>query len=307
VHLVIPSYGISIILLTVLVRLLMYPLSRKQAMMSLKMQALQPELKKIAAKHKDDRQAYAQAQMELFRQHGVNPIGSCWVLLLQMPIFMGLYFALQESIQFRLAPFWPTWITNLAAPDMLLYWGRSIPLISRDADYGGLLYLGPYLNLLPIFAVGLMVVQQQLMMPPPADKEQEMQQKMMRIMMIIFGLFFYKLAAGLCVYIITSTLWGFAERKLLPKSSLPKVGDLDKKVADAIAADRAGPAAVDSTAVTTSAQVAGVAKKPGKGRRKDRGPGRAPVKKEEPQTRLGQLRQRLSDWWNDVLEQARKK
>ena len=100
---------------------------------------------------------------------------------------------------------------------------QSIPLISRDSDYGGLIYLGPYFNLLPFFAVALMVVQQKMMTPPPADKEQEMQQKMMRWMMIIFGLFFYKIAAGLCIYIITSTLWSFAERQFLPKAHLTLV------------------------------------------------------------------------------------
>src|SRR5262249_51796907 len=92
---VVPSYGVCIILLTVLVRGLMFPLSRKQALMSIKMQALAPEIKKLAEKYKDDHQALGRAQMDLWRKHGVNPMGSCWVLLLQMPIFMGLYYALQ--------------------------------------------------------------------------------------------------------------------------------------------------------------------------------------------------------------------
>src|SRR5579875_992474 len=161
-------YGLCIIVLTVLVRGRMFPLSRKQALMSLRMQQLAPELKKLQEKYKDDRQALGMAQMELYRKHGVNPFGTCWVLLLQMPIFMGLYFALQESTHFRLAPFWPTWITNLAAPDKLFYWGRYIPWISRDEDYGSLLYLGPYFNLLPVIAVALMIIQQKLMTPPPA-------------------------------------------------------------------------------------------------------------------------------------------
>src|SRR5262245_971601 len=229
--------------------------------------------------------------MALYRQHGVNPMGSCWILLLQMPIFMGLYFALQESIQFRLASFFPTWIVNLAAPDMLWEWGRHIPLISRDADWGGLLYLGPYLNVLPIVAVALMVWQQKMLMPPPADKEQEMQQKMMRIMMIVMGLFFYKIAAGLCIYIITSTLWGFAERKMLPKAKPVGIDtDLDKRVA-AMAADGTSGAASEAI------------KKGGKAKRK----AERQRKEDEAKTKLGGIRQRLSDWWNDVLEQAKKK
>lgn len=291
----VPSYGLSIILLTVMVRGLMFPLSRKQAMMSIKMQLLQPEMKKIAERYKDDPQQKASEQMALFKKHGVNPVGSCWVVLLQMPIFMGLYFALQESIQFRLASFWPSWIVNLAAPDMLFGWGRGIWFLSRDADYGGMFYLGPYFNLLPLFAVGLMVVQQQMLMPPPADKEQEMQQKMMRVMMIVMGIFFYKIAAGLCIYIITSTLWGFAERKLLPKAKPIGIDtDLDKRVA----------AMTQPSAPTNGASsvVKPEGKKPGRNKRK----GSERVKaKDEPQPK-GML-QRFNDWWQDVLDQAKKK
>jgi YidC/Oxa1 family membrane protein insertase len=215
-HALVPNYGVCVILLTVLVRGLMHPVSRKQARTSIRMQALVPELKKLQEKYKNDRQAQAMAQMELYRKHGVSPMGSCWVVLLQMPIFMGLYYALQESIHFRLAPF--LWIQNLAAPDMLLYWGQSIPWISRPEDLGNFLYLGPYLNLLPVFAVALMIVQQKFLMPPATDETQEMQQKMMKYMMIFFGIMFYKVAAGLCVYFIVSSLWGLAERQLLPKA-----------------------------------------------------------------------------------------
>jgi YidC/Oxa1 family membrane protein insertase len=212
---IVGNYGICIILLTLLVRGLMHPVSRKQARTSIKMQALVPELKKLQEKHKNDRQAMAMAQMELYRRHGVSPMGSCWVVFLQMPIFMGLYYALQESIHFRLAPF--LWIKNLAAPDMLFPWGEKVPWINRAEDLGGFLYLGPYFNLLPVCAVALMIVQQKFLMPPATDEAQEMQQKMMKYMSIFFGILFYKVAAGLCIYFIVSSLWGLAERQLLPK------------------------------------------------------------------------------------------
>ncbi len=217
ISLVLPSslIGLSVILLTVIVRGLMFPISRRQAMFSIKMQALAPELKKISEKYKNDAQAKGQAVMELYRKHGIHPLGSCLPLLLQMPIFMGLYFALQESIQFRLAPF--LWIENLAAPDMLKWWSESIPFISDPDSMGGVFYLGPYLNVLPICAVVLMVIQQILMTPPATDEQQEMQQKMMRYMSIFFGVLFYKVAAGLCIYFISSSLWGLAERRLLPR------------------------------------------------------------------------------------------
>jgi YidC/Oxa1 family membrane protein insertase len=217
---IVPNYGVCIILLTVLVRGLMHPISRRQARTSIKMQALMPEIKKLQEKHKDDRQTLAMAQMELWRKHGVNPMGSCWVVLLQMPIFMGLYYALQESIHFRFAEF--LWIKNLAAPDMLIWWTEGIPFISRPQDQSAglfsFLYLGPYFNLLPVIAVTFMIVQQKYLMPPPTDEQQAMQHKMMKYMMIFMGLMFYKVAAGLCIYFIVSSVWGLAERKLLPKA-----------------------------------------------------------------------------------------
>lgn len=214
---IIPSHGLCIILLTVMVRGIMFPMSRKQALMSLKMQMLAPELKVLQEKHKEDKQGMAKAQMELYRKYNINPVGSCWVILLQMPIFMGLYFALQESIRFRLEPFWPIWVDNLAAPDAMFSWGDNIPMISRPADYGSLLYFGPSFNLLPLFAMGFMVLQQKWFMPPPTNEEQQMQQRMTMIMTLVMGLMFYRVASGMCLYFIASSLWSLAERKLLPK------------------------------------------------------------------------------------------
>lgn len=271
-------HGLSVILLTVLVRGLMFPISKKQALFSIKMQALVPEQKKIQEKFKNDPQGKTQAMMELYRKHKVHPLGGCLPMFLQLPIFLGLYYALQESISFRLAGF--LWIENLAAPDMLLWWTESIPLISSPDNQSGaakglletilgLLYLGPYLNLLPLCAVALMVVQQKLMTPPPTDEQQAMQQKVMKYMMIFMGLVFYKVASGLCIYFIASSLWGLAERKLLPK----------KKTGEAVAAAPSPNGRASS----------------GKGKAK-------PVKAE----RNGAV-QKVKDWWTKLLEDARKK
>jgi YidC/Oxa1 family membrane protein insertase len=214
-HWVVPNWGLCVILLTVLVRLAMFPVSRKQTLMGIKMQEMAPELKKLQEKYKDDRQALGVETMALYRKHGVNPFGSCWLILLQMPIFIGLYICLQESIFFRLSPF--LWIQSLSAPDMLVGWTDKIPWISSPESYGSLFYLGPYFNLLPVIATALMIVQQKLMAPPATSPEQEAQMKMMKYMMIFMGLMFYKVAAGLCIYFIATSVWGFAERRLLPK------------------------------------------------------------------------------------------
>jgi YidC/Oxa1 family membrane protein insertase len=214
------SYGLCIILLTVLVRGAMCPLSRRQAVSSARMQEkmaeLQPELKKLEEKYKDDPTRLRQEKIDLQMKRGINPaaaLGSCWMVFAQMPIFLGLYYALQESIQFRLARF--LWMPNLAAPDMLFWWNWNVPI-------WGLIpaYLGPYFNLLPIIAVTLMMFQQKMLTPPPQDEQQEMQQKVMKWMTVFIGVMFYKVASGLCLYFIASSAWGLAERKLF----IPKTG-----------------------------------------------------------------------------------
>ncbi len=313
------SYGLCIILLTVMVRGMMFPLSRKQALMSLRMQQLQPEMKKIQEKYKDDSQARGLAQMELYRKHGINPLGSCWVILLQMPIFMGLYFALQESTHFRLAEFWPTWIPNLAAPDMLVRWGESIPFISRVEDYGSIFYLGPYFNLLPVIAVIVMIAQQSMLTPPAVDEQQAMQQKMMKYMMIFFGLMFYKVAAGLCLYFIASSVWGFCERKLLPKkkpgepsetATTPPTGGYFQRLIHRARGEQVATAPALGAASVGGGIVTSPSRSNGKrGRNKRRSSSSANEARIETEGGFVLTRwfRRLRQWWIAVLKEAQKK
>ncbi len=275
------GYGFSIIVLTVMVRGCMFPISRRQAMFSIKMQELAPELKKIQEKYADDAQAKMQATQEYYRKHGVNPLGSCWPVFLQMPIFLGLYFSLQESIHFRLASF--LWIENLAAPDMLFSWGDSIPWISNPDSAGGMLYLGPFLNILPVIAVVFMMVQQLQTMPPPTDEQQAMQQKMLKYMTIFFGIMFYKVAAGLCVYFIASSLWGMAERKLLPKK-------------------KTGLGVPGPMTPTNNGAAQNLAPQKGKWKNSKKEKEKEKDKEEVPST-IG----RLKALWREILKQAEKK
>jgi YidC/Oxa1 family membrane protein insertase len=216
IYYVIPNYGIAIILLTIFVRLLVYPIGRKQAQNAAKMQELAPEMKAIADKYKDLEQR-ARAQQELFRRHNYNPLGGCWLLFLQLPIFIGLYKALSVSIDLRQASLIPgiQWCSNLAGPDMFFNWEPYLPAFLAG-DTG---FLGPYLNVLPLVTIALFIVHQKLFTPPPTDEQQVLQQKMMSYMMIFMGFLFFKVPSGLCLYFITSSLWGIGERKLLPKTS----------------------------------------------------------------------------------------
>ena len=117
-HDIIPNYGLNIIMLTVLVRSLMFPLSKKQALSAAKMQELQPEVKRLNEKYKDNSQARGQAMMELYRKHSFNPLGGCLPAFIQLPIFMGLYRALMTDVELRAAPLFGEsirWCSNFGA------------------------------------------------------------------------------------------------------------------------------------------------------------------------------------------------
>ena len=210
---VVRNYGVAIVMLTVLVRGCMFPLSRRQAQSSQKMAELKPEIQRIQEKHKDPTQRN-KAMQELYRKHNFNPFGSCLLVFVQMPIFVGLYRSLGVDVELRQAPLISSavrWCSNLAAPDMLWNWHNVVPGFVES-------YLGPYLNVFPFLTIGLFIWQQKMFMPPPTDEQSAMQQKMMSYMSIFFGFMFYKVASGLCLYFIVSSLWGIAERKALPQS-----------------------------------------------------------------------------------------
>ncbi len=235
-HTVVPVWMLNILMLTVLVRLVLLLPSRRQQAGMLKMQekmaAMKPELDKLQQKYANDPQRLNQEKTRLMIQHGVNPLtsmGGCLLMFAQMPIFLGLYYCLQESIFFRLhGTGMEGWVPNLAAPDMLVWWSESIPFLSSADQVGHSWYLGPFFNLLPVVAVALMYLNFKISSPPPTDEQQAMQQKTMKFMMIFMGVFFYKMAAGLCLYFICSTLWGMTERWLLKRKR--------KKVEEAAAA-----------------------------------------------------------------------
>ncbi|MDH3719508.1 MAG: YidC/Oxa1 family insertase periplasmic-domain containing protein, partial [Planctomycetota bacterium] len=214
---IVGNYGLAIVLLTVMVRLGMFPLSRKQALGAQKMQELQPEMKRISEKYKNDMEKRSKAIQDMYKKHNYNPLSGCLPLFIQLPIFIGLYRALMVDIELRQAPLISAavrWCSNLAAPDMLWYWQPYVPaFLANPAGW-----LGPYLNILPLFTVVLFIWQQKMFMPPPTDEQAAMQQKIMQYMMVFMGFLFFKVASGLCIYFIASSLWGVGERKLLPKS-----------------------------------------------------------------------------------------
>ena len=194
-------YAMAIIALTCCVRLMMTPITLKQASQARKMKEMQPKLAALQEKYGDDKEGLLKAQLQLQRDENFNMFAGCLPVLLQFPIFIGLYNALYQAIDLRLASF--LWVDNLAAPDHLAPLPVTLP------------FLGSWLNLLPILTCGLFIVQQKLFMPPAATEEQQVQQSMMKWMMVLMGFFFYHVPAGLCLYFIASSLWSMTERKLI--------------------------------------------------------------------------------------------
>jgi YidC/Oxa1 family membrane protein insertase len=217
------SYALAIIALTICVRLLLFPLSIKQAVGAIKMAAIQPELKALAEKYKDDLQARSRAQSELFKKHGYHPLSGCLPLFIQLPIFIGLYKALSIDAGLYGTPLFSSsirWCNDLSAPDKLCDWsGFWSGMGWTSFNMGQSVFaLGPYFNLLPMLTVTLFLAQMIFTMPPPTDDQSRMQRKMMQFMMPLMGLMFFKVPSGLCLYFIVSTIWGLLERRFIPKA-----------------------------------------------------------------------------------------
>jgi YidC/Oxa1 family membrane protein insertase len=191
----IPNYGVSIILLTLLVRLITFPLQYKSFVSMKKLQLIQPELTKIREKFKDDPQKMQKESMELFRKSGANPIGGCLPLLLQMPVFFAFYKVLHSAVELVDAPFM-LWIQDLS---------------NKDPFY-----------VLPVLMTLAMFLQQKM---TPNTITDPVQKKVMLFMPLIFGVIMKDLPSGLSLYIFVSTVFGILQQMLVfnSKSSKPVV------------------------------------------------------------------------------------
>ena len=176
---IIPNYGIAIILLTIIVRLVFWPVTRKSTESMKKMQKIQPEVTKLREKHKDNPQKMNQAVMALYKEHKVNPMMGCLPMVVQIPVFIALFTVLRSAVELRFARF--LWIKDLSEPEGLL---------------AGMLPFVQSLNVLPLFMTATMVLQQQLT-PTSGDPQQK---KMMMFMPVIFLFLFYNMASALVLY-----------------------------------------------------------------------------------------------------------
>ncbi len=190
------NYGLAVILVTVLIKLLFWPVSQK-GMKSMKaMQKLQPKMAKLREKFKDDKQLQQQEMVKLYQTYKVNPVGGCLPMVIQIPVFFALYKVLLQTIELRHAPFF-LWITDLSAPDRLFI-GFDLPFV------GGI----PVLTLL----MGATMFLQQKMTPATGDPTQ---QKVMMFMPVIFTFMFLNFASGLVLYWFVNNLLSIGQQYLV--------------------------------------------------------------------------------------------
>ena len=194
---VVGNYGIAIIIVTVLMRIIIFPLTLKQEKSMKKMRELQPELEKIKEKYKDNPQEYQQKTAELYRESGVNPLGGCLPLLIQMPVFVALYWAFSGNAIPADAKF--LWFT-LKQPDRLFMIGNFA------------------FNLLPILNVGVTYIQQKIMTSATSGQESSQQMQTMLYMMPLMMLFiFYKMPSGVTLYYLVSGALSLAQQYIIMK------------------------------------------------------------------------------------------
>ena len=185
----VPNWGVCIILISIIVYFSMYPLTQKGLKSMKKMQALQPQLATIREKYKDNPQKLNQEMMELYKKHQINPLGGCLPMILQMPVFIGLYQVLYRSVSLKGSSF--LWIKDLSMPDRLFMLPTQLPVIGNE------------INVLPLVILILMFFQQRFSMKnmSTSDPAQAQQQKIMSIFFPIFlGFIFYRLSSGLTLY-----------------------------------------------------------------------------------------------------------
>ena len=182
---IVTNWGLAIIGVTIVVKTLLYPLTKAQYTSMAKMRMLQPKIQEMRERFGDDRQRMSQEMMKLYKEEKVNPMGGCLPILIQMPIFIALYWTFMEAVELRHAPFFG-WIQDLSAQD-------------------------PY-YILPLLMGASMFLLQKMSPTPVADP---MQQKVMNFMPVIFTVFFLWFPSGLVLYWLTSNLITIAQQWLI--------------------------------------------------------------------------------------------
>ncbi|RJQ52711.1 MAG: membrane protein insertase YidC [Desulfobacteraceae bacterium] len=198
----IPNYGVAIIILTILMKLLLWPLGTKSYKSMNEMKKLQPIMAQIREKYKGDKKRMNEEVMGLYRTYKINPMGGCLPMIAQIPVFFALYRMLYEAIELRHAPFFG-WINDLSAPDRLFHFNFSIPFM--EPPYG--------IPVLTLVMGGTMFLQQK-MTPAPGDPSQA---KMMMLMPVVFTFIFINFSSGLVLYWLINNVLSISQQYYITK------------------------------------------------------------------------------------------
>jgi YidC/Oxa1 family membrane protein insertase len=214
-HKYISNYGIVVIIFSILIKVVLWPLTRKSQISMKKMSALQPEVKRLKEFHAKNPQAANKAMMDLYKERGVNPAAGCIPILFQMPLLYGFFIIFRSTIEFRQAPF-VGWITDLSQPDVIAHLGFSIPL------YGSAVALLPL-----VMGVSQFFMSKRTMTDPN-------QKAMIYVMPVFMTLLFNRFPSGLTLYYTLYNLFTIFEQRLikLPDFTVPEaptVESNDKK------------------------------------------------------------------------------
>jgi YidC/Oxa1 family membrane protein insertase len=201
---VIPNYGVAIIILTIMIKIVFWPLGSKSYKSMNEMKKLQPLMAEIREKYKNDKKKMNEETMGLYRTYKINPMGGCLPMVVQIPVFFALYRMLYQAIELRHAPF-VGWINDLSAPDRLFHFDFSIPFM--QPPYG-----------IPVLTIimGASMFFQQKMSPPPGDPSQA---KIMMLMPIFFTFIFINFSSGLVLYWLVNNVLSIAQQYYIQQRS----------------------------------------------------------------------------------------
>jgi YidC/Oxa1 family membrane protein insertase len=206
-HTIIPNYGVVIILISVFTKILFYRLTHKSFKSMREMQALQPKLQALKNKYKEDRQKLSQETMKLYKEAGVNPLGGCLPMVLQMPVFIALFNVLRNTIELRQAPF-VGWINDLSQQDVLYRLPATLP------------FLGDAVSVLPILMGVGMLVQSKIGGSITGSESTATQPKMLQYMLpVVFTVLFYRMPSGLVIYWLVNTVLSVAQQYYINKGA----------------------------------------------------------------------------------------
>lgn len=208
---IIPNYGVAIILLTILIKLLLQPLSKKGMDSTAKMSALSPKLEELKVKYADNPEAMNAAMAKLYKEEGINPMGSCLPMLIQFPIFIALYGLLNNHYELRGAMFIPGWITDLSVPETIFTLPFNIP------------FLGNAIHLLPIIYTVSMILSMKITQTASTQNSQAGMMKFMTYgMPIIFFFVMYNAPSGLLVYWTIMNFISIGQQMIVNKKKTAK-------------------------------------------------------------------------------------